>query len=107
MKRTPLKRHTPIKKRRSKPRRGQPTAKEKAEARRQRYATAEGRCELHLHERCTPGVLPYEGDVFVRAHLVHLKSRGAGGDWSQENLRIGCYFCHIIAMHTQGRKIDE
>jgi len=27
-------------------------------------------------------------------HLMHLKSKGSGGDWSMENLATGCLTCH-------------
>lgn len=101
MKRSPLKRRTPLRKRRSKPRRGAPTAREKAEARRFAYDRARGLCELRLPD-CKGGVLPFDGDVLVRAHLVHLVSRGAGGSWHPRNLALGCHWCHIVQWHGKG-----
>lgn len=41
-----------------------------------------------------------DGDtVFNTAHLAHIKSRGSGGDDSEENTRILCYRCHILEEH--------
>ena len=101
--RKPLRRYTPLPRRRLKPRRGQPTPAEKRALRVQRYAMAHGRCELRMHADCLGQHLPWAGHVFVRAHLVHLRGRVRGG-WDIENLRIGCYLCHIIEMHTKRRK---
>ena len=103
--RTLLKRSGPPRKRRPGTRRGQPTKEEKARIRLQVYERADGRCELRLHKDCSgERVLPWGGDVFERAHLVHLKSRGAGGMWEASNLVIGCFACHIGSMHIEGRK---
>jgi hypothetical protein len=95
-------RRTPIKNRRTKPRRGQPTKAEKGVLREKRYGMAGGRCELRKHSKCTrERVLPKEGSVFDRAHLVHLQAKRVHG-WDIENLRIGCYFCHMVYMHQNG-----
>ena len=105
IRRTRLKRSVPPKKRRSKPRRGQPTKDEKAAIRLAVYERARGRCELRLHKDCTRDrVLPWDGDVFERGHLVHLKSRGAGGGWDMANLMLGCPACHLGSMHSEGKK---
>lgn len=41
-----------------------------------------------------------DGDtVFNTAHLAHKKSRGAGGDDTEENTRMLCYRCHMIDEH--------
>lgn len=99
-------RRTPIRKRRpGPPRRGQPTAEEKRALRLAVYERDGGMCRLRLHRECSgERVLPLEGEVMYRAHLVHLKSRGAGGGWTLENCVIGCNACHIGSMHTEGKK---
>ncbi len=104
----PIKRYTPPRKRRATPRRGEPTAQEKTALRRRRYEHAGGRCELHLLPGCIPGVLAWDGpDPWSHGHLAHVKSRGAGGKWTFENLRWACHVCHLIGVHTKGMKIDE
>jgi hypothetical protein len=45
-------------------------------------------------------------DVFERAHMVHIKSKGSGGAWTMENLRNGCPACHLGSMHTEGKKLE-
>lgn len=106
MKRTPIKRYIPVRKVRSKPRRGEPTREAKAEIRKAVYERAGGCCELKLGPECQKGVLPFDGDVFERAHLVHIRSRGAGGTWEMNNLKLGCPRCHLGYHHTEGRKIE-
>jgi hypothetical protein len=109
IRRTPLKRSTkPIarskpKAKRTKPRRGQPTPAEKTAIRDQVYDESGGHCQLNLSPHCRPHILPRGGDVFTRWHLVHLKAKRVHG-WGRENLRGGCYECHIIEMHTKGKK---
>lgn len=107
MKRTPLKRRTPLKKRRSKPRRGAQTPAEITAVRLARYEHAEGRCELQKGTGCIKGVLPWDGpDAFSHGHLAHVLGRGAGGKWTFENTRWACWWCHLVAVHTKGMKID-
>lgn len=91
--------------RRTKPRRGQPTKAEKSAIWDAVYERAEGKCELRLHKQCSGArVLPRTGELLFKAHLVHLKSRGAGGTWTMENCRLGCAPCHNGSMHTEGKK---
>ena len=33
------------------------------------------------------------------AHLAHIKSRGAGGEDTMDNVRILCHSCHVENMH--------
>lgn len=108
MKRTALKRYTALQKKRKKPRRGEPTSEEKAAIRRQKYAETGGRCLLRLHSRHIKGVLPFDGSVFERWHLVHMKSKRRFG-WTEppNKLTGGCYWCHIVSMHSLGEKPDE
>lgn len=95
-------RRTPIKKRRTEPRRGEPTHDEKRILREERYRLAGGRCEIQKHSKCSGRyTLPLTGDIFNRAHLVHLHARRVYG-WDIENLRIGCYWCHAVFMHANG-----
>lgn len=96
MKRTPIHRHTPLRRKRPTPRRGEPTDDDKAALRRFVYDRAGGKCELRL-KGCYGGVLPWDGDVFERAHLVHLRARRRFG-WNPEtNLALGCAWCHMCA----------
>lgn len=43
--------------------------------------------------------VPLNGDVFTRAHLAHIISRGAGGSDIMENTQIKCPFCHLQKEH--------
>jgi hypothetical protein len=44
--------------------------------------------------------VPLKGDtVFEIAHLSHIKSRGAGGSDTLDNVKIKCYGCHIGIEH--------
>ena len=105
MKRSPIKRYTPVRKKRSEPRRGEPTPEEKKAVRLAVYERAGGRCELNLGPKCIKGVLPFEGDTpWDHGHFVHIKSKGAGGKFTVENGRWGCYQCHLGYLHTEGKK---
>ncbi len=90
---------------RSKPRRGQPTPEEKKAIREQVYEESQGCCQLRLSPTCTGRMLPKEGWVLGRWHLVHLKAKRVHG-WARDNLCGGCYQCHIVEMHTKGRKVE-
>lgn len=102
----PIRRYTPVRRKRATPRRGEPTREEKAAIRKAVYERAGGCCELNLGPKCIKGVLPLDGDVFERAHLVHVRSRGAGGTWEMSNLRLGCPQCHLGYHHTTGMPIQ-
>lgn len=103
MKRTPLHRYTRLRSKRPTARRGEPTKDEKAALRRFVYDRAGGKCELRL-KGCKRTVLPFEGDVFTRAHLVHLRARRRFG-WHPETSCLGCYSCHIEQSHVKGVKL--
>ena len=93
-------RRTAVKKKRTKPRRGQPTPAEKKALRDQVYAESGGRCEIHKHPLCSGyRILPSEGNIFKRWHLVHLKAKRVHG-WARENLCGGCWYCHLISLHN-------
>jgi 5-methylcytosine-specific restriction endonuclease McrA len=106
MKKTPLQRKTPLRAKRRTLRRGQLNPREKLALRSFVYERDKGLCQLRLHKDCTKDrKLPFNGSLFVRAHLVHIKSRGAGGSWEPDNLLIGCPSCHLISVHSQGKRI--
>jgi hypothetical protein len=105
-------RRSPIRKKRSKPRRGQPTKQEKARERQRVYERCGGTCELRdeagkpLHAKHIPGVLPAGGSIFDRWHLVHKHAKRRFG-WTEaqgNTLLGGCYWCHSEAIHFQGKK---
>lgn len=97
-----INRYTPIRKKRRKPRRGEPTPAEKEALRRQVFEESGGRCELNLLPTCLKGVLPWDGDLLERWHLVHIRARRRFG-WSRDNLCGGCFKCHS-ASHNSGGK---
>ncbi len=90
---------------RSKPRRGQPTPAEKKRIRLDTYQLTGGRCMLR-YEGCKGGILPLEGSVFNRWHLVHLRAKRRFG-WGPENVSGGCYHCHIEVRHQKGVPKNE
>lgn len=84
MNHSPLRRKTPIRKRRPGTRRGQPTPAEKSAIQLKFYQRAGGCCELRLMPGCIPGVLPWDGPTpWSHGHLVHLRSRALGG-WGEQ-----------------------
>lgn len=99
-----IKRYTPVRKKRPGTRKGEPTPEEKAKIRRDVYDECGGRCELNLLPNCMKGVLPFDGDVFERWHLVHKKSKRRFG-WGRDNLCGGCPVCHLVGIHRKGLKI--
>lgn len=94
-------------------RRGELTPDQKEAERNRVYARCGGQCELRdesgqpLHRDHTRGILPPSGDdPRYHWHLVHLHSKRRFG-WTEaagNTLLGGCYACHILAMHTQGKK---
>lgn len=86
---------------RTKPRRGQPSKAQKKVLRDDAYERSGGRCELRKSKDCNRNVMPSEGSIYERAHLVHLQAKRVHG-WAPENLALGCYACHIIFMHQNG-----
>ena len=99
---SPIPRSKPRKKRRG-VRRGQPTPAEKTAIRDLVYEESGGRCEIRKHPQCLTGVLPSEGYITARWHLVHLQAKRVHG-WDRSNLKGGCYFCHIEYLHNAGGK---
>lgn len=41
-------------------------------------------------------------DVFTCGHVAHIKSRGAGGGDTMDNVSWQCFECHIIKGHVRG-----
>lgn len=102
-----IQRYTSIRKKRRKPRRGEPTPAEKEALRREIFARAGGQCELKLLPGCISGVLAWEGDSpWNHGHLVHIKSKRVHG-WALSNLKWGCHICHLEGMHRLGLKPYE
>lgn len=100
-------RRSSIRKKRLKPRRGELTKAEKEQARSTIYELSDGRCELNF-PGCDRSVLPRDGSIFERWHLVHVHARRRFG-WpttGPERMRGGCYSCHILQMHNKGVKPD-
>jgi len=61
---------------------------------------------IHFGERCLScgGYAPLfdrDGvyDVFTCGHVSHIRSKGAGGGDTIENVRWECYECHINRKH--------
>jgi hypothetical protein len=102
-----IKRYKPIRKKRNKPRRGEPTPAEKKSLRDQVYDECGGRCELNFMPNCWKGVIPREGFTpWDHWHLVHIKSKRVHG-WDRSNLIGGCPECHLEGMHRLGLKPKE
>jgi 5-methylcytosine-specific restriction endonuclease McrA len=70
------------------------TRKEKETIRRLVYEEANESCE-----RCGIGLI-FEAGSWSSMHLSHKRSRGAGGDWSRENLECLCIQCHLVGVHS-------
>lgn len=96
-------RSAPPKNKRAGTRRGEPTKAEKTVIRDRVYGETGGRCEIGKSPKHIAGVLPSEGDLRARWHLVHLKGKRVHG-WARENLCGGCYNCHILCLHNAGGK---
>lgn len=79
------------------------TGKELAALRAERWQVDGGACR-----KC--GIPTYFNARFAgdpQAYdMAHIKSRGAGGSDSIENVETLCHKCHM-AMHTQGRKPEN
>ena len=98
---------SPIVRKRSKPRRGEPTLEEKGAERDRVYERCGGTCELDLMHGCWKGVIPKDGDTpWDHWHLVHLHAKRRFG-WTEaqgNTLMGGCPLCHLEGMHRLGLK---
>ena len=106
-------RRSPIRKKRLKPRRGEPSKDEKGRLHEHIYQVSGGRCELKFQGQKLPGcnqrVLPPDGDPLWKWHLVHVRAKRRFG-WPIEGpkrMQGGCYHCHIENMHQKGMKPDD
>lgn len=97
-------RSKPPRRKRPGTRRGQATPEEVERVREAVYARAAGRCELRMTSDCIPGVMPKEGPVLGRAHLVHMKGKRMWGT-SEAICKLGCWFCHLVTMHRGGKVV--
>ncbi len=96
-----IKRRKPPNKKRKTLRRGELTKDEKDLVRLMVAERAEYCCELKLLPECIRGRLPFSGVTpWDHGHLVHLRSIGAGGEWSMSNCRWGCHVCHLVGLHN-------
>jgi len=98
MNRAPLRRKVPLRKKRPGIRRGELTDIEKGVRREFIYNLSGGRCELGL-PGCKGIPLPYNGSVFERWHLVHMRAKRRFG-WPTE----GAHRMHIEMMHQKGMR---
>ena len=102
-----MKPRKPIRKRRPTLRRGELTPAEKEAVRQMAYNRARGRCELDRHLHCCGGkVLPWDGLLRERGHLVHLRNKRMFG-WGPENVAWGCARGHLDLMHTKGMQLPK
>ena len=65
--------------------------------RRRVYGRDRGRCVDCKRLVC------WERDLWSSMHLMHVKSKGSGGDWSMQNLATGCLWCHQKRHNANGK----
>jgi hypothetical protein len=103
----PIKRYTPVRKKRPGTRRGQPTPEEVKAVRLAVFERAKGKCELNLIPECIKGVLPFEGDSpWDHGHLVHIHAKRRFGT-TVDGCKWGCWKCHLVGVHQKGLKPNE
>lgn len=93
----PIKRYTPPRKKRPGTRRGEPTPEEKSSVRHVVYERDGFKCV-----DCKKPVR-WESGYLDSMHLMHIKSRGAGGSWELSNLLTGCPECHMKRHNCGGK----
>lgn len=74
------------------------SAAEKIDTRQRVFRRDGGRCV-----DCDRRVILERG-YWNSMHLMHITGKGAGGDWSMDNLATGCLECHIARRHNAGGK---
>jgi 5-methylcytosine-specific restriction endonuclease McrA len=79
----------------------QPRRKEKGIIRHRIFERSRGFCE-----ECHVFIQEEAGD-WRSMHLSHTKSKGAGGDWSDENLKALCLTCHLVGVHMGGKVVPQ
>jgi 5-methylcytosine-specific restriction endonuclease McrA len=70
------------------------TSKEKGIIRHRIFVRSGGKCE-----ECGHFILEERGE-WCSMHTSHTRSKGAGGDWSDNNLRGLCIACHLVGEHN-------
>jgi 5-methylcytosine-specific restriction endonuclease McrA len=60
-----------------------------------------GRCV----DCCRPVIL--KRGEWNSMHLMHVKSKGSGGDWSMDNLKTGCLECHAKRHNAGGKPVPR
>jgi hypothetical protein len=93
---------TPIRKRRSKPRRGQPTKDEKRILR--SYVAVRALLYCEIKGPGCQGYAPTGDDEFYSGQLVHLRAKRRFG-WEIDNLCWGCRHCHMDLVHMGKLKL--
>jgi 5-methylcytosine-specific restriction endonuclease McrA len=77
--------------------------------RRDCYMRDGGRCQFVVRDRtgekCNKS-LSLDGDLYTRAHMAHIKAKRNGGD-SIDNVRLMCYFHHIVVEHGGGKVVPS
>jgi len=74
---------------------------EKAAIRRQRFELDGRRCV-----DCGRPVILERG-YWNSMHLMHIRGKGAGGDWSMDNLATGCLDCHGKRHNAGGKPVPR
>jgi hypothetical protein len=87
-------------------RRGEPTKKEKQEARRRCRERAGGVCELQVSPECVPTrQWPLDGELGRRGELAHLHSKRRFG-WMENDVQVhrwSCPACHRASHNCNGK----
>jgi len=65
-----------------------------AQLRRECYERDEGKCQRDGCEK----VLPFDGDLYTRGHMAHIRNKRMYGD-TLGNVRWLCYEHHIVTEH--------
>jgi hypothetical protein len=102
IRRTPIKRSGPPRRKRPGTRCGEPSNEEKGVLRHFIYELSGGRCELN-RPGCQTGVLPEDGPLGQRWELVHRRAKRRFGWPIDGEFRMlgGCHSCHSY-VHQHG-----
>ena len=101
-------RRTPIRKVRSKPRRGRIKGKDMEALRRVVFVRDHFRCQhvLRRDENGEPLVICGKEVTWDSGHLCHRRNRRMWGD-NPENTFCGCQECHIGKQHAYGPSMEK
>jgi 5-methylcytosine-specific restriction endonuclease McrA len=75
----------------------EPTPAEKAALRERVWTRDGGKCVV-----CGTSVILERG-TSQSMHCAHVKSKGASGEWTEDNMLTKCPFCHIQIEHAYGK----